>query len=109
MITIFLMAGKSRERPIGPHRGITADPDDFSKKKEGKRTGLNQYHFPGCVLEVFVHLDALGTERLHNVANCQEKILGRILYKGKPSRKGTYATSRRDVQSSASTGGTCAA
>ncbi len=25
----------------------------LSRKKEGKRPGLNQYHFPGCVLEVF--------------------------------------------------------
>ena len=80
-----------------------------SAKKEGKRTGLNQYHFPGCVLEVFAHLDALETERLHNVANSQEKNFGENPVEGKPSRKGTYATSRRDVQSSASTDGTCAA
>jgi hypothetical protein len=33
-------------------------------KKEGKRPGLNQYHFPGCVLEVIKILDVNGGKRL---------------------------------------------
>ncbi len=33
-------------------------------KKEGKRPGLNQYHFPGCVLEVIKILDVNRGKRL---------------------------------------------
>ena len=29
-------------------------------KREGKRPGLDQNHFPGCVLEAFEQLDAWG-------------------------------------------------
>jgi hypothetical protein len=38
------------------------------EKKEGKRPGLNQYHFPGCVLEVIKLLDVHGGKRLHEAA-----------------------------------------
>ena len=41
-------------------------------KKEGKRPGLNQYHFPGCVLEVIKILDVNGGKRLHEVAGSKE-------------------------------------
>jgi hypothetical protein len=37
----------------------------FRGKKLGKRPELNQYHFPGCVLEVFEGLDVNGQKRLH--------------------------------------------
>jgi hypothetical protein len=35
------------------------------EKKEGKRPGLSQNHFPGCVLEAIERLDACGGKRLH--------------------------------------------
>jgi hypothetical protein len=37
----------------------------WKAKREGKRPGLNQNHFPGCVLEAFEYLDAWGEKRLH--------------------------------------------
>jgi hypothetical protein len=37
----------------------------FPGKKLGKRPELNQYHFPGCVLEVFGGLDVNRLKRLH--------------------------------------------
>jgi hypothetical protein len=39
-------------------RGFADRGIETPKKKEGKRPGLNQNHFPGCVLEVFDYLDA---------------------------------------------------
>ena len=40
----------------------------LSEKKEGKRPGLSQNHFPGCVLEAINYLDACGRERVHKNA-----------------------------------------
>jgi hypothetical protein len=40
----------------------------LSEKKEGKRPGLSQNHFPGCVLEAIKRLDACGWKRLHRNA-----------------------------------------
>jgi hypothetical protein len=41
-------------------------------KKEGKRPGLNQYHFPGCVLEVIKILDVSGGKRLPEFASSEK-------------------------------------
>ena len=39
--------------------------DSGKVRKEGKRPGLDQNHFPGCVLEAFEYLDACCEKRLH--------------------------------------------
>jgi hypothetical protein len=55
------LLGVTRRGRLGRRDVTLADfRRKIAGKKLGKRPGLNQNHFPGCVLEVFDYLDAAG-------------------------------------------------
>ena len=62
-----------------PTRREAAVSEGTSSKKEGKRPGVNQYHFPGCVLEVFCLFRRCGDGKVAFCCKLPEKFFGRIL------------------------------